>query len=162
MGMKQVDQTLSGVQLIKGGELREGFDPASAVAPPDSDAEPEFPIPPEPFAVIALTTTVVGLALVFVRVTRTRLIGAAVAGATGAVSLLVLALSPTLRALGFSAVTLLYGFWITLGLFVLAAAVHLLQLRLERGGSVGEQPGGEPPRPPPARPPEQRIAGNGG
>ena len=49
--------------------------------------------------------------------------------ARGAGSLLLLALSPTLRGLGLSAVTLLYGFWIALGLFGLATGAHVLQLR---------------------------------
>ena len=110
MGMEQVDQNLTGVQLVTGGELREGFDPASAVSPPDPDAEPEVPIPAEPFAVIAFAAALVGLSLVFVRVTRTRLLGASIAGAAGAASLVLLAMSPTLRALGFTAVTPLYGF----------------------------------------------------
>jgi len=66
------------------------------------------------------------------------LLGAAIAGAAGAGSLLLLALSPTLKALGFSAVTLLYGFWIALGLFGLAATVHLIQLGFARGSEIGE------------------------
>ena len=98
------------------------------MTPPSELAEPEFPIPPEPFAGIALAAALVGLALVFVRITRTRLLGASIAGAVGASSLLLLATSPTLRALGLSAVTLLYGFWITLGIFGLATGAHVLQL----------------------------------
>ena len=154
MGAERVNQTLTGVQLVKGGDLREGFDPASAVTPPPEPAEPEFPITSEPFAGIALAAALVGLAFVFVRATRTRLIGASIAGAVGAGSLLLLATSPTLRALGLTAVTLLYGFWIALGIFGLAAAAHLVQLRIARPEIPAERHGSSPQRPPPAPPPE--------
>lgn len=70
-----------------------------------------------------------GLGFVFVRVAGTRLLGASIAGAVGAGSLVLLAMSPSLRALGLSAVTLLFGFWIALGLFILATGAHVLQLR---------------------------------
>jgi len=149
MGMEQVDQDLTGAQLVKGGATREEFDPANAVPGPGPDREPEFPIPAEPFAVIALAAAFVGFAFVFVRATRTRLLGASIAGAVGAASLLLLATSPTLRALGLTAVTLLYGFWIALGLFGLAAAVHLIQLRLGRPEAIGEPHAGAAPRSPP-------------
>ena len=129
MDMEQVDQTLTGVELVLGGSEREGFFPENARGRPDPDAEPGFTIPAEPFAVVALVAAMVGLALVFVRITKTRLLGASIAGAAGAGSLLLLALSPTLRALGLNAVTLLYGFWIALGLFGLATGAHVLQLR---------------------------------
>ena len=142
------DQTLSGLQLVTGGERRKAFDPSGPRGQPVPDAEPEMEIPAEPLAAIALVSALVGLALVFVRATRTRLLGASIAGAVGAGSLLLLALSPTLRALGLSAVTLLYGFWITLGIFGLTAAAHLIQLRFNRTGSI-EHVGAEPPRPPP-------------
>lgn len=134
---------------MTGGVEREGFDPGSVVGPPDPSAEPEFPIPAEPFAGIALVAALVGLSLVFVRVTRTRLLGASVAGAVGAATLVLLALSPTLKALGLSAVTLLYGFWVTLGLFVLATGVHVVQLRSGRNHSIGIQLPPAPPRAPP-------------
>jgi hypothetical protein len=149
MQMEQVDQTRSGVQLVLGGSEREGFFPENPIDGPQPGAEPEFTIPGEPFAAVALGAALVGLALVFVRVTRTRLLGAAIAGAAGAGSLVLLAMSPTLRALGLSAVTLLYGFWITLGIFALAATVHLIQLRLVRPEVIGAQHGPDPPRPPP-------------
>jgi hypothetical protein len=149
MGMERVDQTRSGVQLVLGGSEREGFFPENAIDRPQPGAEPEFKIPAEPFAGIALAAALVGLAFVFVRVTRTRLLGASIAGAVGAGSLLLLATSPTLRALGLTAVTLLYGFWIALGIFGLAAAVHLIQLRFERGEATGEQRALETPIPPP-------------
>jgi len=129
MGTEQVDQTLTGVQLVLGGSEREGFFPENPMDRPRPDAEPEFTIPAEPFAAVALGAAVVGLALVFVRATRTRLIGAIIAGAVGAGSLLLLALSPTLRALGLSAMKLLYGFWIALGIFSLATGAHVFQLR---------------------------------
>lgn len=109
MQMEQVDQTLTGVQLVIGGSEREGFVPENAIDRPDPEAEPEFTIPAEPFAAIALVAALVGLSLVFIRVTRTRLLGASIAGTAGAASLLLLGLSPTLRALGLNAVTLLYG-----------------------------------------------------
>jgi hypothetical protein len=153
MSMEQVDQTRSGVQLVLGGSEREGFFPGNAIDGPQPGAEPEFTIPGEPFAAVALGAALVGLALVFVRATRTRLLAASIAGAAGAGSLLLLALSPTLRALGLSAVTLLYGFWITLGLFGLAATVHLIQLRLARPGMSAGHNGPTPPRLPPAPPP---------
>ena len=153
MAMERVDVTRSGVQLVLGGSEREGFFPENAIDRPQPGAEPDFTIPSEPFAMIALAAAFVGLALVFVRATRTRLVGASIAGAVGAGSLVLLALSPTLRALGLSAVTLLYGFWIALGLFGLAAAAHLVQLRYNRTGSI-ENLGAEPPRPPPAPPPQ--------
>jgi len=95
------------------------------MGPPD----PNTDIPPEPFASIALVAALVGLSFIFVRVSRTRLMGASIAGAVGTVSLVLLALSPTLRALGLSLVTLLFGFWIALGLFILATGAHVLQLR---------------------------------
>jgi len=137
MNTEQVDQTRSGVQLVLGGSEREGFFPENAIARPLPDEEPEFTIPAEPFAAVALVAALAGLSLVFVRVTRTRLLGASIAGATGAASLLLLALSPTLRALGLSTVTLLYGFWITLGIFGLATGAHVLQLR---SGGMSERP----------------------
>jgi hypothetical protein len=148
MEFEQEDQTLTGLQLGMGGERREGFDPSGPLGDADPDADEEFSIPAEPFALIAFVAALVGLSLVFVRVTRSRLLGAAIAGTVGAGSLVLLATSPTLRALGLSTVTLLYGFWITLGIFGLAASVHLIQLRFNRAGSV-ELRGGEPPRPPP-------------
>jgi Zn-dependent protease len=77
----------------------------------------DFSIPAEPFAAVAFVAALVGFSLVFVRVTTTRLLGASIAGAAGTASLVLLALSPTLRALGLSAVTLLYGFWITLAMW---------------------------------------------
>jgi len=138
MAMDQVDQTLTGVQLVLGGSEREGFFPENAIDRPDPDAEQEFAIPAEPFATVALVAALVGLALVFVRVTRTRLLGASIAGAAGAGSLLLLAQSPTLRALGLNTVTLLYGFWIALALFGLATGAHVLQLR--SGGMSSRTP----------------------
>jgi hypothetical protein len=147
LAMEHVDQELTGVQLVKGA-TREGFDPTGGLPGANTDRAPEFDIPAEPFAVNALAAALVGLAFVFVRVTRTRLLGASIAGATGAASLLLLATSPTLRALGLSAVTLLYGFWITLGLFALAAAAHLIQLRLSRPKAIGEPHAGAAPRSP--------------
>ena len=149
MGMERVDQTRSGVQLVLGGSEREGFFPENAIDRPQPGAEPEFKIPAEPFAGIALAAAFVGLAFVFARVTRTRLLGASIAGAAGAGSLLLLATSPTLRALGLTAVTLLYGFWIAFGLFGLAAAVHLIQLRVGRPEAIGEPNAGAAPRSPP-------------
>lgn len=149
MQMEQVDQTLTGVQLVIGGSEREGFVPESAIDRPDPEAEPEFTIPAEPFAAIALVAALVGLSLVFIRVTRTRLLGASIAGTAGAASLLLLGLSPTLRALGLNAVTLLYGFWIALGMFALATAVHLVQLRLSRQEATGEPRAETAPRSPP-------------
>jgi hypothetical protein len=149
MAMENVDQDLTGAQLVKGGATREGFDPANALPGGNPDRAPEFPMPAEPFAMIALAAAFVGLAFVFVRVTRTRLLGASIAGAAGAASLLLLATSPTLRALGLSAVTLLYGFWITLGLFALTAAAHLIQLRLGRPEAINEPHAGAVPRSPP-------------
>jgi hypothetical protein len=149
MAMEKVDQDLTGAQLLKGGATREGFDPANVLPGGNPDRAPEFPMPAEPFAVIALAAALVGFAFVFVRVTRTRLLGASIAGAAGAASLLLLATSPTLRALGFSAVTLLYGFWIALGIFGLAAIVHLIQLRFERREATGEQRAPETSIPPP-------------
>ena len=136
----QEDQELTGVQLVTGGAEREGFDPSNAIGPPDPNTDPEFSIPPEPFASVALAAALVGLCFVLVRVTRTRLLGASIAGTVGAASLVLLATSPTLRALGLSAVTLLFGFWLALGLFVLAAGVHILQLRGDRTGSLEEHP----------------------
>jgi hypothetical protein len=150
MAIDPVDQRLTGVELVTGGVERRGFESENEMGPPDPGTE----IPAEPLAAIALVAALVGLSLVFVRVTRTRLLGAAIAGAAGAGSLVLLAMSPTLRALGFSAVTLLYGFWITLGIFALAATVHLIQLRLVRSEVIGAQHGPDPPIPPPARPPE--------
>jgi len=147
MGMERVDQTRSGVQLVLGGSEREGFFPENAIDRPQPGAEPEFKIPAEPFAAVALVAALVGLAFVLIRATRTRLLGASIAGAVGAGSLLLLATSPTLRALGLTAVTLLYGFWITLGLFALAAAAHLVQLRL--GRTLSDENGPAPPRAPP-------------
>ncbi|CAN5618722.1 hypothetical protein BH20ACT23_BH20ACT23_00360 [soil metagenome] len=147
--LEQADQTLSGAQLAWGGPRREGFDPARSVGLPSPDEATELRVPPEPFAGIALVAALVGLSLVFVRVARTRLLGASAAGAVGAVSLLLLAMSPTLRGLGLSAVTLLYGFWVTIGLFGLATGVHVVQLRSGRNGSIGEQLPPAPPRAPP-------------
>ena len=129
MELEQGDQELTGVELVRGGVEREGFNPANALGPADPDDNFEFRIPAEPFAGIAFLAALVGLSLVFVRVTRTRLLGASIAGAVGAVSLVMLAMSPSLEALGLSAVTLLFGFWIALGLFVLAGGAHLVQLR---------------------------------
>jgi len=129
MEIEEGDQELTGIQLVIGGVEREGFDPASAVGPQDPNTDPEFSIPPEPFASIAFGAALVGLGFVFVRITRRRLMGASIAGAVGGVSLVLLATSPTLRALGLSAVTLLYGCWLALGLFVLAGGVHVVQLR---------------------------------
>jgi len=141
MDMEQVDQTLTGVELVLGSE-REGFFPENARGRPDPEAEPGFTIPAEPFAVVALVAALVGLTLVFVRITKTRLLGASIAGAAGAGSLLLLALSPTLRALGLNAVTLLYGFWIAFGLFILATGAHVLQLR--SSGMSSKSPLNEP------------------
>lgn len=138
MELEQGDQELTGVQLVIGGAEREGFDPGNVIGPPDPNTDPEFSIPAEPFASISIAAALVGLGFVFVRVTRTRLLGASIAGAVGGVSLVLLALSPTLRALGLSAITFLYGFWIALGLFILAALTHLLQLRPDRNESLGE------------------------
>jgi hypothetical protein len=138
MELEEVDQELTGVELVIGGVEREGFDSGSPMTPPD----PEIQIPPEPSAAIALGAALVGLGFVLVRVTRTRLLGASIAGAVGAVSLVLLAMSPTLRALGLSAVTLLFGFWIALGLFVLAGAAHALQLRSTP--SLDSRPPGDP------------------
>ena len=81
------EQTLTGLQLMTGGERREGFDPSGPIGQPDPDAEPEFEIPAEPFALLAFVAALAGLALLFVRVTRTRLLGASIAGAAGAGSL---------------------------------------------------------------------------
>ena len=142
------DQTLSGLQLVTGGERRESFDPSGPRGPSDPDAEPEFEVPAEPFAVIAFASALAGLILIFVRVTRTRLLGATIAGAAGAGSLVLLAMSPTLRALGLSAVALRYGFWVTLGVFGLAAGLHLVQLGGHRRTTM-ERPPAPPPRPPP-------------
>lgn len=129
MEINQEDQRLTGLQLVRGGERREGFDGSGPMGQPDPDADEVFLIPAEPFAIVAFVAALAGLALVFVRVSRTRLLGASIAGAAGTGSLLLLATSPTLRVLGLSAVTLLYGFWITLGIFGLATAAHVLQLR---------------------------------
>ena len=49
-------------------------------------------------------------------------------------------MSPTLRALGLSAVALQYGFWITLGVFGLTAGVHLIQLGVHRRPATAERP----------------------
>ncbi len=129
MELEQEDQELTGVQLVTGGVEREGLGPGGALGPADPDDVPDFHVPPEPFASIALAAALVGLGFVFVRVARKRLLGASIAGAVGAGSLVLLAMSPSLRALGLSAVTLLFGFWIALGLFMLATGAHVLQLR---------------------------------
>lgn len=145
LGGSMEDQELTGVQLVIGGVQREGFDPRGAVGPADPDDFAEFSIPPEPFASIALAAALAGLGFILAR-TRARLIGASVAGAVGAASLVLLAMSPTLRALGLSAVTPLFGFWVALGLFLVAAGAHVPQLRAYRSG-LPEQ------RPPPATSP---------
>jgi len=143
MEVEQVDQDLTGLQLVTGGPRREGLDGSGPLGRPDPDADEVFSIPAEPFAIIALVAALAGLALVLVRVTRTRLLGAAIAGAVGAGSLVLLALSPSLRALGLSEVTLLYGFWITLGTFGLATGAHVLQLR---SSGMSSRPLQEPSR----------------
>ena len=86
------------MQLVTGGAAGEGFDPSNAIGPLDPNTDTEFSIPPEPFASIALAAALVGLCFVLVRVTRTRLLGASIAGTVGAASLVLLATSPTLRA----------------------------------------------------------------
>jgi hypothetical protein len=135
----QGDQTLTGAQLVTGGVRREDFDPRNAIPPAESPVQSEFEIPAEPFAQIALVAALVGLALAFVRVARRRLLGASIVGAVGALSLVLLAMSPTLRAMGLAAVSLLFGFWIALGLFLVAAGVHVFQLRSASGAADTER-----------------------
>jgi hypothetical protein len=62
----QEDQELTGVQLVTGGAEREGFDPRNALGPAVENTDPEFSIPAEPFAAIALAAALVGLCFVLV------------------------------------------------------------------------------------------------
>ncbi|MGH2698577.1 MAG: hypothetical protein ACRDJL_05175 [Actinomycetota bacterium] len=135
----QEDQNLTGVQLVTGGAERKGFDPGGAVGPADPDDELVLDIPPEPFAQIAFAATLVGLCLVFRRKPGPRLRGATIAGVVGAASLLLLTMSPSLRALGLTAVSPLAGFWLALGLFLVAAGAHALQLRAATGDAEKER-----------------------
>jgi hypothetical protein len=114
--------TLSGIELVTGSQTRPEF--GDSTTEPRLPSDPDFRVPPEPFAVLALVLAIVGVGTVFLRRERSRNSEACAVAVAGAVSLLLLALSPTLRVLGFVEIKVEIGYWLAMLGFAAAAGWH--------------------------------------
>lgn len=121
--------TVSGFQLVT-GSVRSRVDgsPAALLGGNQNDRiRDEVRAPSEPFAILALASAFAGIALCLSE-SRRAIQRAAIAGAVGASCLLLLARSPTLASLGLSRVEFEFGYWLTLFLFVISSAIHVILL----------------------------------